>query len=96
MHMILRYPDGKRVEALLLLREPERLRVMAQGRNDTLELRLIRDRWVDDDGQKVSIEAMVVDRYAGGRQTNTKYKAAPAAMNTAAPATRSRTAGRMD
>jgi hypothetical protein len=94
--MILRYPNGKRVEALLLLREPDRLRVMVHGRTDTLELKLVRDRWVDDDGHKVSIEAMVTDRYAGGRQTNTKYNATPAATNTAAPAMRSTTAGLTD
>jgi hypothetical protein len=70
--MILRYPDGKRVEALLLVREGDRMRVMVHGRNDTLELKLFRDRWVDDDEQKVSIEAMVTDRYDGGLQTNTK------------------------
>jgi hypothetical protein len=94
--MILRYPNGKRVEALLLCRERDRMRVMVHGRNDTLELKLIRDRWVDDDGQKVSIEAIVPDRYEGGLQTNTKYSAAAAATNTAAPAMRSRTAGRTD
>jgi hypothetical protein len=60
MHIILRYPNGKRVDALLLSREHDRLRVAIQGRNDTLELKLVRERWVDDDGQKVSIEAMVI------------------------------------
>jgi hypothetical protein len=59
MHMILRYPDGRRVDAVLLSEEPGRLRVAIHGRNDTLELRLVRERWVDDDGQKVSIEAIV-------------------------------------
>jgi hypothetical protein len=96
MHIILRYPNGKRVDALLLCREQDQMRVMVHGRNDTLELEFIRDRWVDDDGQKVSIEAMVADRYDGGLQTNTKYSATAAAMNTAAPARRSRMAGRTD
>ena len=96
MHMILRYPNGKRVEALLLCREPDRMRIMVHGRNDTLELALIRERWVDDDGEKVSIEAMVTDRYDGGLQTNTKYNATAAATNMAAPARRSTTAGRTD
>lgn len=64
MHIILRYPNGRRVDALLLSREPERLRMALHRRNDTLELRLIRERWVDDDGQKVSIEAMVAHRPA--------------------------------
>jgi hypothetical protein len=62
MHMILRYQDGSRVEALLLSQESDRMRVAIHGRNDTLELRLVRERWVDDDGQKVSIEAIVAAR----------------------------------
>ena len=64
MHIILRYPNGKRVDALLLSREHDRLRLAIPGRNDTLELKLVRERWVDDDGQKVSIEAMVIGQPA--------------------------------
>ena len=94
MLMILRYPDGKRVEALLLSCEHERMRVMARGWKDTIEITLIRDRWVDDDGHKLSIEAIVQDAQAAGFHTNTKYRAAATATNTAAPAMRSRTAGR--
>jgi hypothetical protein len=68
MHVILRYPDAKRVDALLLSREPERLRLAIHGRTDALELRLVRERWVDDDGQKVSIEALVTSRPAPCRR----------------------------
>jgi hypothetical protein len=61
MHIILRYPDGRRVEALLLYREPDRMRVAIPGRNDALELTPVGERWVDDDGQKVSVEALLSD-----------------------------------
>jgi hypothetical protein len=67
MHIILRYPDGRRVDALLLSQEPSVMRVAIPGRNDTLELTLVRERWVDDDGQKVSIEAIVATAGRGDR-----------------------------
>jgi hypothetical protein len=69
MHIILRYPDGSRVQGLLLSEDSARLRVTIPGRKDTLELQLVNDRWVDEDGHKVSIEAMVFGRYASGEAT---------------------------
>ena len=59
MYIILRYPDGSRVQALLLSEGSGRLRVTIPGRRDTLELQLVNERWVDEEGHKVSIEAMV-------------------------------------
>ncbi len=59
MHTILRYPDGKRVYALLLAREDTRLRMMVPGKSDTLELRKLPEKWVDEDGARISIEALV-------------------------------------
>ena len=96
MHIILRYPDGSRISALLLSEQRERLRVTMPGRTDTVELKLVRERWVDDDGRKVSIEAMIFGQYdghQGGRQTKTKYKQTSAAAKTAPPAIRSTVAG---
>ncbi len=69
MHIILRYPDGSRVQALLLSEGSDRMRVTIPGRRDTLELHLVNERWVDEDGHKVSIEAMVFGHYGSGETT---------------------------
>lgn len=63
MHMILRYPDGNLVDALLLSRGDARMRVILRGKKDRLELNTLDHRWVDEDGQEVSIEAIVSDRF---------------------------------
>jgi hypothetical protein len=67
------------------------MRVILRGRNETAELTLIAGRWFNEDGQRVSIEAMIADPYQGGRQTNTKYTTAADTMNTASAAARSST-----
>ena len=59
MHTILRYPDGTRVYALLLSHEDARLRMMVPGTSDTLELRKAPERWEDENGTRISIEALV-------------------------------------
>src|SRR5690348_5944592 len=90
MPIILRYPDGKRVSALLLSREETRLRVTIPGRSDTLELRKVRERWVDDDGNKVSIEALLhSDRRPEpevGRAPTPEAAAGPSPPGSSAPA----------
>lgn len=96
MLLVLRYPNGTRVDALLLSRETDRLRVALHGRNDTIELQLVFESWMDEDGRRVSIEAILTDSYHGGRQTKTKYTATADAASTATAAIRSKAAGRMD
>jgi hypothetical protein len=94
MHMILRYPDRTRTDALLLLQGRGRIRVAIPGRDDIVELTRTRELWADEDGRIVTIEAIVADRYQGGRHTNTKYNDTADASNTAPAAIRSMTAGR--
>ena len=59
MQMILRYPDGRRVDALLLSKDGNRLRVTTPERNDAVELRLTRQIWQDEEGHMITIEAML-------------------------------------
>jgi hypothetical protein len=84
------------VEALLLSRDETTMRIVIRACEETLELRLDGDRWLDEQGRCVSIEAMIATAYQGGRQANTKYNATPTAANTAAAAIRSMTAGRTE
>lgn len=59
MRLILRYSNGRRTEALLLSRGARLLRVTVPGCNDTLELSMEGEHWVDEQGWRVSIEAML-------------------------------------
>ena len=83
MHLVLRYPDGRRADALLLRRDEAAMRIVLRGRNETIELRFVRGSWLTEDGERVSIEAILMDPHQGGRQTNTKYKTAAETTNTA-------------
>jgi hypothetical protein len=96
MHLILRYPNGRRVDALLLRREDTQMRIILRGRNETLELQFIGGSWFTEDGERVSIEAILMDPYQGGRQTNTKYNARAETTKTASAANRSSMTERMN
>jgi hypothetical protein len=59
MHLILRFANGHRADALLLTMTSDVMRVIPHRRNETVEYRQIAGRWVGDDGTRVSIEAML-------------------------------------
>ena len=96
MHLILRYPNGRRVDALLLRREDSQMRIVVRGRNETLELHFTGGSWFTEDGERVSIEAILMDPYQGGRQTNTKYTTTAETTKAASAANRSSTTDRMN
>jgi hypothetical protein len=58
MHMILCYPNGRRVDALLLTIGSESMRAAVRERNETLEFQRIGDHWLTEGGERVSIDAM--------------------------------------
>jgi len=72
------------------------MRVVLRGGNETVELRFVRGCWLTEDGDRVSIEAMLMDPHQGGRQTNTKYKTAAETTNTEDAANDSSTTERMN
>ena len=59
MRLIIRFPDGRRAEALLLAESADWLRVTMPGYDDAIDLRRSGGSWIDESGQRVSIEAML-------------------------------------
>jgi hypothetical protein len=53
--MTINYLDGRSVEAVLLSRTEQTLRVAVQGAEDVIELANIRGTWVSDECEPVSI-----------------------------------------
>jgi hypothetical protein len=96
MILILRYPNGRRADALLLMRGERVMRVALHGCNDTHEIRFVSGCWLDEGGERVSIEAIVAEPHQGGRQTNTKYTTTAEIPKTATAAMSSSATARMD
>ncbi len=61
MHMILRYPTGRRVDAILLSATSERIRAAVKYQGDTVEFRLVGNRWVSEQGTAIEIESLIAD-----------------------------------
>jgi len=61
MHLVLCYPNGKRVDSLLLATGRHRLRVAVPHRNDAVELHFDNNQWISDAGETVVIESMLCD-----------------------------------
>ena len=59
MHLILRFANGRRAEALLLRMTETAMRLVVHGREETIEYTRVNSRWLGDDGSRVSIEAMI-------------------------------------
>jgi hypothetical protein len=71
MHLILLYPNGKRVDALLLTVGPETMRAAVRERNETLEFQRIGDYWLGEKGEKIAIEAMIATETQAAPRTRT-------------------------
>ena len=54
--MIIRYPDGTALNALLLSRANDTLRVTVPGDDDVRTFTLIRDAWISEKCEPVAIE----------------------------------------
>ena len=63
MHMILRYPTGRRVESVLLAAGAKRMRLAIRSLNETIELHQEDEegQWKSEDGYPVEIESVVWD-----------------------------------
>ena len=59
MQMMLLFENGQRVQTILLALSPDRMRVVVPSCGDTLELRLIKDQWMTEEGDAVDIELMM-------------------------------------
>lgn len=65
MHMILRYPSGRRVDGILLAAGADRLRIVVRRLNETIELRLTEGQWISDRGDRIEVEGWIADGNAG-------------------------------
>lgn len=59
MWMNLLNDAGERTEAVLLATGDRRMRVVVRGRHDAMELRLIKDQWMSDNGDAIDIESLI-------------------------------------
>jgi len=84
MHLTLRYPNGLLADALMLMRGEAFMRVVLHGRNETSEFHYNAGQWLAENGDCVSIEAIL--DYQGGLQANTKYSTTPEIAKTASAA----------
>jgi len=65
MHMILRYPSGRRVDGILLAAGPDRLRIVVRRLNETIELRLTEGRWTSEGGDRIEVDGWLTADNAG-------------------------------
>ena len=61
MHLILIYPGGRNVDALLVSATQDLMRVVIRGRADTSEFNLIEGRWTSESGVPIELGAMLAD-----------------------------------
>ena len=61
MQLVLQYPTGLRVEAVLLAVTRSRMRVALRDRADTVEFRLRDGRWTSDQGEAIELESMIAE-----------------------------------
>ena len=62
MQLLLLLESGVRTEAIVLSADENHMRVVAPQAKDAMELRLIKDQWMTEEGDAVDIEAII----AGG------------------------------
>lgn len=61
MHLILRYQNGVRVQAILLAASRDRMRLVIPNCTETIEFRLKDKTWISGDGEVAEIDAMIAD-----------------------------------
>ena len=63
MYIVIRYAGGIIVEAVVLAKERDRLRVAAAGFLDTVELRRVGARWFTADHEPVDFDFLMSDAH---------------------------------
>lgn len=59
MYLLIQYPAGVVVEAMVLAKKRTRMRIVARGFADTIELKRSGSSWVIDGGQQVELEFLL-------------------------------------
>ncbi|MGO9258996.1 MAG: hypothetical protein ACLQU1_22135 [Bryobacteraceae bacterium] len=84
MYMLIRYPVGIIVEAVVLAKGRNRLRVAAAGFPDTIELRRSGPQWFDATRQPVEFDFLMFSAHQGGSvSSSTPARVAQAAGSAA-------------
>jgi hypothetical protein len=61
MHLILRYPSGRRVDGLLLAAGSDLLRIVVRRINETIELRLRDGQWFSEQEDIIEVDGWIGD-----------------------------------
>lgn len=59
MYLLIRYPVGIIVQAVVLARGRNRMRVAASGFPDTIELRLSGSQWLTETGEPIELDFLM-------------------------------------
>ena len=81
MYLLIVFPGGRHVDALLLSASAERLRVVIPGPGDTAEFQLIEGRWMSERGGRVELGAILAEDAADA--TRVLASARPRALSAA-------------
>jgi hypothetical protein len=65
--MVMVYPSGQRVDAIVLAAGNGRMRVAMRDHTDAVELRMVDGQWMDEQGL-VEVEAITTDARNGANQ----------------------------
>lgn len=65
MYTLISYPFGTIIEGVIVSQTPTRMRVLAAGLSDALELRRAATGWIMENGEAVQFEFLAVDSPAG-------------------------------
>ena len=79
MHLMLLYPGSRRIDAVVLAANQDRMRIVIPNRRDTVELRLAGSQWTSEEGESVDIEAVVACDWTGQSFRQARHLAASAA-----------------
>jgi hypothetical protein len=79
MYLLMRYQGGIIVEGVVLAKGKNRLRVVAAGFPDTIEIKRADARWLTSRGELVEIEFLMSDRCAAMTAPSREVRAAAAA-----------------
>ena len=79
MQLTLLYPGSRRIDAVVLAANHDRMRIVLPNRRDTVELHLKGNRWTSEEGESVEIEAVVACDWTGESFRQPRYRMAGAA-----------------
>jgi hypothetical protein len=61
MYTLIGYPSGIVLEGVIVSRTRNRMRVVAAGRPDALELKRVGNEWFSESGEKIEFEFLAAD-----------------------------------